>query len=55
MIILLLVLGIVSIFAAGSLANSYGTTNNRSDFYSSIIGFVAGVYILISMIGAIVE
>ena len=55
MITLMLILGIAAIFAAGSLANSYGTSGNRSDFYTSIIGFVAGVYILISMIGAIVE
>ena len=55
MIIITLVLGIAAIFAAGSLAQSYGTTKNLSDFYTSIIGFVSGVFILISMIGMIAE
>ena len=55
MIIITLVLGIASIFAAGALAQSFGTTGNRSDFYTSIIGFVSGIFILISMIGMIVE
>lgn len=55
MVTLTLLLGIASIFAAGALANSYGTTNNRNDFYMSVIGFVSGIFILISMIGMIVE
>ena len=55
MVTLMLVLGVASIFAAGALANSYGTSNNRNDFYTSIIGFVSGIFILISMIGMIVE
>lgn len=55
MIIITLVLGIASIFAAGALAQSFGTNGNRNDFYSSIIGFVSGVFILISMIGMIAE
>ncbi len=55
MIIIMLVLGIASIFAAGALAQSFGNTGNRNDFYTSIIGFVSGVFILISMIGAVAE
>jgi len=55
MIIITLILGIACIFASGSLANMFGTTGNRSDFYTSIIGFAAGVYILISMIGMVAE
>lgn len=53
MISLMLVLGIASIFSAGALANSYGKTGDLKDFYTSIIGFVSGIFILISMIGAI--
>lgn len=53
MIILLLVLGIAAIFAAGTLANIYGTTGSREAFYTSIIGFSFGVFALISMIGAL--
>lgn len=53
MISILLILGVVSIFAAGALANTYGTTGNREAFYTSIIGFSFGVFALISMIGAL--
>jgi len=49
----MLILGIAAIFASGALANSYGTTGNRETYYTSILGFVSGVFILISMIGAI--
>jgi uncharacterized protein YqgC (DUF456 family) len=48
----MLILGISAIFASGALANSYGTTGNREAYYTSIVGFVAGVFVLISMIGA---
>lgn len=49
----MLILGIAAIFASGALANSYGTSRNREHYYTSVLGFVAGVFILISMIGAI--
>jgi hypothetical protein len=48
---ILLILGVASIFAAGALGNTYGTTGNREAFYTSIIGFSFGVFALISMIG----
>lgn len=53
MISLLLVLGIAAIFSAGALANSYGRSGDINDFYTSIIGFCTGIFILVSMIGAI--
>jgi hypothetical protein len=53
MILLHLVLGIALIFASGALANSYGSTKDRRDFYISLIGFTSGIYVLISMIGLI--
>ena len=53
MISLLLVLGILSIFASGVLAHMYGSKGDARDFYISAIGFASGVFILISMIGAI--
>jgi hypothetical protein len=49
----MLVLGIASIFSSGVLAHVYGTKNRREDFYVSVIGFCSGVFILISMIGAL--
>jgi hypothetical protein len=52
MISLLLVLGILSIFASGVLAHMYGTNGDSRDFYISAIGFASGIFILISMIGA---
>lgn len=48
----MLILGVAAIFASGALANSYGTTGNREAYYTSIIGFISGVFVLISMIGA---
>ena len=53
MISLMLVLGISSIFASGVLAQLYGVKGDIRDFYVSAIGFSSGVFILISMIGAI--
>jgi hypothetical protein len=52
MILLMLVLGVACIFASGVLAHAYGTRHDQNDFYVSIIGFCVGVFILISMIGA---
>lgn len=49
----MLILGIAAIFSAGALANSYGTTASRESFYISVVAFTSGVFILISMIGAI--
>jgi hypothetical protein len=54
MTLLMLALGVASIFSSGVLAQAYGTKNRREDFYISVIGFCAGVFILISMIGAVV-
>jgi hypothetical protein len=54
MTLLMLVLGVASIFCSGVLAQAYGTKNRREDFYVSIIGFCSGLFILISMIGAVV-
>jgi hypothetical protein len=54
MILTYLVLGIMSIFASGILAQMYRANGDSRDFYISAIGFASGVYILISMIGAIV-
>lgn len=54
MILIHLILGIVLIFVAGSLANSYVSTKDRRDLYISAIGVVSGLYVLISMIGLIV-
>lgn len=53
MISILLVLGIASIFAAGVLAHMYGVKGDSRDFYVSAIGFASGVFILISMVGAL--
>lgn len=50
---LLLILGILSIFSSGVLANMYGSKGDPRDFYISAIGFASGVFILISMIGAL--
>lgn len=52
---LLLILGVASIFCAGALANSYGKSGDINDFYTSVIGFALGIFILISMIGMIIE
>ena len=52
---LLLILGASSLFSAGALANSYGKSGDRNDFYGSVIGFASGMFILISMIGYIAE
>ena len=49
----MLILGIASIFASGAMAHEYGSTGKQESFYISIIGFVSGLYILISMIGAL--
>lgn len=53
MISMMLILGIVAIFSSGVLAHMYGVRGDARDFYISAIGFSSGVYILISMIGAI--
>jgi hypothetical protein len=52
-ILLLLILGIASVFSSGVLFNIFLTKQTRSDLFMSVIGFSAGVFILISMIGAI--
>jgi hypothetical protein len=49
----MLILGVASIFASGALANSYSTTQNKEHYYTSVLGFASGVFILISMIGAL--
>lgn len=54
MTLLMLVLGVASIFSSGVLAQAYGAKNRREDFYMSVIGFCSGLFILISMIGAVV-
>lgn len=54
MISLMLILGVASIFASGVLASMYGSKGDVKDFYVSAIGFASGVFILFSMIGAIV-
>lgn len=53
MTLILLILGIASIFSAGVLANAYGASGSREAFYTSVIGFCFGTFALISMIGAI--
>lgn len=53
MIFLQLVLGTAAIFSSGVLAQLYSSKRDERDFYMSIIGFSSGVFILISMIGAI--
>lgn len=53
MISLMLILGIASIFSSGVLAQVYGNKGRREDFYMSVIGFCSGLFILISMIGAL--
>lgn len=53
MISLMLVLGILSIFSSGVLAHMHHTKGDLRDFYISAIGFASGVFILVSMIGAI--
>ncbi len=53
MISLMLILGILSIFASGVLAHMYGVKGDPRDFYVSAIGFASGIFILISMIGAV--
>jgi len=49
----MLILGILSIFASGVLAQMYGAKGDPRDFYVSAIGFASGIFILISMIGAV--
>jgi hypothetical protein len=53
MIFLMLILGVACIFSSGVMAHAYGTRHEQNDFYVSVIGFCVGVFILISMIGAI--
>ena len=53
MTLILLMLGIASIFSAGVLANAYGASGSREAFYTSVIGFSFGVFALISMIGIV--
>lgn len=53
MTLILLILGVASIFSAGVLANSYGQSGQRETFYTSVIGFSFGVFALISMIGIV--
>lgn len=53
MISLMLLLGILSIFASGVLAHMYGSKGDTRDFYISAIGFASGVFILISTIAAL--
>lgn len=48
-----LILGVASIFSSGVLAQLYSSKKDERDFYMSIIGFASGIFILISMIGAI--
>jgi hypothetical protein len=51
MTVLMLILGIASIFSSGVLAQSYGSNRRREDFYVSVIGFCSGLFIIISLIG----
>jgi hypothetical protein len=54
MILLMLILGTASIFSSGVLFNIFLNNKSRNDLFISIIGLSAGLFILISMIGAIV-
>jgi hypothetical protein len=53
MILLMLILGVSVVFGSGCLAQSYGQSQDSRDFYTSMIGFAVGVFIFISMIGAL--
>ena len=55
MILLMLILGIVAVFSAGALFNAFLNSNTRSDLYSILVALASGLFILISMIGALVE
>jgi hypothetical protein len=54
MILLMLILGTVAVFSAGALFNSFLNGKTRSDLYSSLVALAVGLFILISMIGALV-
>lgn len=55
MILLMLTLGTIAVCSAGALFNSFWTTKTKTDLYSGLVALCSGVFILISMIGALVE
>jgi hypothetical protein len=54
MILLMLILGTIAVFSAGGLFNAFLNGKTRSDLFSSLVALASGLYILISMIGALV-
>ncbi len=54
MILLMLILGIATVFSSGVLFNIFLNERQRSDIFMSLVALMMGVYILISMIGAVV-
>jgi hypothetical protein len=55
MLLLMLIIGTASVFASGVLFNIFLTQKTRSDLFTSIVSLSTGVFIFISMIGAIIE
>jgi hypothetical protein len=53
MLLLLLILGTAATFSAGMLYNIYLNDRKRSDLIFSIVTVIFGLYIQISMIGAV--
>jgi len=53
MLLIMLILGTACLFSAGMLFNIYLNDKKRSDLIFSILSVVFGLYIQISMIGAI--
>jgi hypothetical protein len=54
MLLLMLILGTLTCFSSGVLFNIFLNEKKRSDLFMSIVAFAIGLYILISMIGAVV-
>ena len=51
MILIDFTVGILSVFASGIMAHMYRVTRAQGDLLCSLLGFVAGVAVLINMIG----
>lgn len=55
MLLLMLVLGTACVFSAGVMFNIFLNQKNRTDLFTSVVALSTGIFILISMIGALVE
>ncbi len=53
MSLIYLILGVSAVFTSGILAHMYRIYQNQNDLIWSAIGFLSGVYCLISLIGSV--